>query len=446
MPVWEADKVAPKNSSLPLCATCNQPLSPMRKTRLCFQCLCSRVEREGGAYFGSLSFFVAVKLGGATLSTIVQHWINWRVQMEVSRFHDTVRGSLNQQTKIPEISLRDYMLERVSTIHKHKEETQKQVASIAQNDLPLQGIMGVLLISEAIHCRRLWRRYFISRLRSRRGVKSATFPDRDLLLEAIFKYHLYSTCLIAGFAVLRRARRKIGKMGKLEEIYKAFGEAAKAILECRDSFTIEYPKHEVKLLRGERREQSLYELSALILAYAPLRRNRRLFAGLQELVASSNMTPKDVLIDLLPSQVEHAIRQNEPTDRLIKGRNSFRNRVLSQFEVKPVRKQELVCSPDEVERYREKVARRQKRASETEEFLMQEGIRRQIRRLFDEAKLSLRQRQVLERIYFEGLHQQEIADELGLNVNCVKTHRLRGIRKLKQASEKLRISHTTSFL
>ena len=69
--------------------------------------------------------------------------------MEVSRFHNTVRGGLNQQTKIPEISLRDYMLERANTIHKHKEETQKQVTSIAQDDPLLQGIMGMLLISVA---------------------------------------------------------------------------------------------------------------------------------------------------------------------------------------------------------------------------------------------------------------------------------------------------------
>lgn len=438
--------MAPKNSSLPLCISCNQPLSPMRKTRLCFQCLCSKAEREGGAYFGSLSFFVAAKLGDATLSRIVQHWINWRVQMDVSKFHDTIRDKLDQQREMPEISIRDYILERANTIHKHKEETQKPAGSIVQDDPLLQGIIGVVLISEAIHCRRLWRRYFISRLRLRRKLELPTTPDRDLILEAIFKYHLYSACVIAGFSVLRRARRKVEKTRKFEEIYKALGEAAKAILECRDSFTIEYAKHEIKLVRGDRRIQSIYELSALILAYAPLKRNRRLFTGLQELASSSNMTPKDVLIDLLPSQVERAVRQNEPTDRLIKGRNSFRNRILAQFEIKPIKKQELIYAPDDVEKYRENVARQHKRASETEEFLMQEDIRRQIRRLFDEANLSLRQRQVLERTYLEGLQQQEIADELGLNVNCVKTHRLRGIRKLKQARDRLGISHTTFSL
>jgi RNA polymerase sigma factor (sigma-70 family) len=428
--------MAPKNSLCRLCASCNQPLSPVSKRRLCFQCLCSKAEREGGPYFRALSVFV---VGGSRdvnpPQSIVQHWVKWRVQMEVSRLRDTVQQGLHEQTKISEISLRDYMLDRANTIHKRNEETQRLGDSIVQDEPLLQGIMGVALISEAIHCRRLWRRYFISRLRLRQKLKSATNPDRDLLLEALFGYKLHSASMIAGFSALRRARRK----GK--ELNSAFGEAAKAILECVDSFTFEYSKHEIELVRGDRSDQAIYELSALIFAYAPLRMNRRLFAGLQELASSSNMTPKDVLIDLLPSKVKHAIMQKEPTDRLIKGRKSFRNRVLSQFEIKPVKKQELICAPDEVEKYRETVARQHKRASETEEFLMQEDIRQQTRRLFDRANLSLRQRQVLELAYFDGLQQQEIADDLGLNVNCVKTHRLRGIKKLKQASDKLGISH-----
>jgi RNA polymerase sigma factor (sigma-70 family) len=433
--------MARKEFSSSLCASCNQPLSPMSKKLLCFQCLCSKAERKGGPYFRALSVFV---VGGVEdvnpIQSIVQHWVKWRLQMEVCRFHDTIQQGLDQQSKIPEISLRDYMLQRSNTIHKRNEETQILGDSIVQDEPLLQAITGVLLISEAIHCRRLWRRYLVSSLRLKQKFKSATNPNRDLLLEALFRYRLHCVTMIAGFSALRRAHRKG------EELYNSFGEAAKAILECIDSFTFEYSKHEIELVRGDRHDQAIYELSSLIFAYAPYRRNKRLFAGLQELASSSNMTPKDVLIDLLPSQVEQAILQKEPTDRLIKGRNSFRNRVLSQLEKKPANKQELMYAPDDVEKYREKAGQHHKWASETEEFIMQEDVRQQTRRLFDEANLSLRQRQVLERAYFEGLQQQEIADDLGLNVNCVKTHRLRGIKKLKQASDKLGISHTEFFL